>query len=216
MPTQTQNAPKPNKSLNKTVVTTLDCLNLAGQLIKLFRSSVNASHAAVLYALLKHRSQKGEIFPNYKTLEAEAACSSATLTRALGFWREKGVISWEKGRFLAEGKGIPNRYTFNVDAAQRMIKDALPAQPEAAPETAPAPETVPAPQPVVVLQPQPSTQADVQRTKKELLQQEARLWSEMRDVGEKYCKNNSEALREQYNALLEQHKKLTAQIAATR
>lgn len=168
MPTQTQNAPKPNKSLHKTVVTTLDCLNIAGQLIKLFRSSVSASHAAVLYALLKHRSQKGEIFPNYKTLEAEAACSSATLTRALGFWREKGVISWEKGRFLAEGKGIPNRYTFNVDAAQRMIKDALPKQPEAAEAAAPQPEALPEPKRSAKVIEYDNLMDEIEKTKREL------------------------------------------------
>lgn len=83
----------------------------------------------VLLTLADFANQKGECYPSYQTLMEETGyASKQTIADALRYWRDKGVITWEKG-WGNSHKSKPNVYRFNEQAMWRQVSTAMKVQP---------------------------------------------------------------------------------------
>lgn len=75
----------------------------------------------VLIILADHADEKGVCFPPYETLmDRTGITSKNTISDALAYWKDAGVLTWQRGWANAHGSRA-NTYQLNADAMQAMI-----------------------------------------------------------------------------------------------
>jgi Helix-turn-helix domain len=80
----------------------------------------------VLIMIAKHRNSKtGLCCPSLKTLMDLTGQSKSTVLRATDELKERGLVTWKRGWSNRYAKGVPNRYTLDLDAIEALsIQDA--------------------------------------------------------------------------------------------
>jgi len=75
----------------------------------------------VLTVIARHRNSKTELCcPSLARLRKLTGLSKETILRALKTLRDSGVISHQKGWGNAHSKGVPNRYTLNLNRMKEL------------------------------------------------------------------------------------------------
>jgi hypothetical protein len=97
--------------MKTSAVTNWDLLNAA------FKMPAGGPEHYVLLRLIGHRNSKtGLCCPSYSRLMKETGFGKTKLGECLQALQKAGFISWERGWRNKDSGGIPNRYTFHLEA----------------------------------------------------------------------------------------------------